>query len=154
MPPVRYAKFPVEGPLMFFPRVRAAVIPLLSIAMALLVGATASAQSGGKIIYEFDRSAPNPVSGLIADSAGNLYGLSWPNVVYELSPVAGGGWSFSIVQTFTPSEGYILIGKLLLDAAGNLYGTAEQGGSGNCGLVYELSPGPGGTWTEKSLFDF
>jgi uncharacterized repeat protein (TIGR03803 family) len=139
---------------MLFPRVRPAVILLQSIAMVLLLGTAVSAQSAEKIIYQFDNAEKNPVSGFIADSAGNLYGLSWPNVVYELSPVAGGGWTFSILQTFTPTEGYILTGKLLLDTAGNLYGTAEQGGSGNCGLVYELAPGSGGTWTEQSIFDF
>jgi len=139
---------------MLFPRVHLATVFLQTILIVLLLATAVSAQSHEKIIYQFDNPERNPVSGLIADSAGNLYGISFPNVVYELSPVAGGGWTFSIVQTFTQTQGDILIGRLLLDTAGNLYGTAEQGGSGNCGLVYELSPGSGGTWTEQSIFDF
>jgi uncharacterized repeat protein (TIGR03803 family) len=45
----------------------------------------------------------------------------------------------------------------IFDQAGNMYGTAFGGGSGNCaggcGLVYELSPSNGG-WTEKVLYTF
>jgi uncharacterized repeat protein (TIGR03803 family) len=46
-------------------------------------------------------------------------------------------------------------GKLIFDAAGNLYGTTLEGGSppGN-GTVYELSPAQGGGWNEKILHDF
>jgi uncharacterized repeat protein (TIGR03803 family) len=45
-------------------------------------------------------------------------------------------------------------GDLIFDAAGNLYGTAQGGGScgetSGCGIVYELSPG-GSLWTQTVL---
>ena len=46
---------------------------------------------------------------------------------------------------------------LIFDAAGNLYGTTATGGSTNGdggGTVFELSPGAGGNWTEKVLWNF
>src|SRR5258708_4304755 len=46
----------------------------------------------------------------------------------------------------TPESG------LVLDAAGNLYGTTRSGGSGDCGTVFELSNTGG--WTETILHTF
>src|SRR5664280_881041 len=44
---------------------------------------------------------------------------------------------------------------LIFDAAGNLYGTTKNGGGPNdAGTVFELTPGAGGTWTEKVLWSF
>ena len=43
----------------------------------------------------------------------------------------------------------------IFDAAGNLYGTtAIGGGEGNEGTVFELTPAPGGGWTEQLLYSF
>ena len=41
---------------------------------------------------------------------------------------------------------------LILDAAGNLYGTTY--GIGGSAIVFELSPGNGGGWTETILHNF
>jgi uncharacterized repeat protein (TIGR03803 family) len=47
-------------------------------------------------------------------------------------------------------------GGVVLDAAGNLYGTTFGGGPGGSGYgtVYKLSPGSNGTWTETTLHVF
>jgi uncharacterized repeat protein (TIGR03803 family) len=45
------------------------------------------------------------------------------------------------------------LGKLALDAAGNLYGTTLNGGAGE-GTVFELSPASNGGWTETVLHRF
>src|ERR1039457_997545 len=37
---------------------------------------------------------------------------------------------------------------LIFDAAGNLYGTTHDGGTYHQGMVFELTPAAGGTWTE------
>ncbi len=44
--------------------------------------------------------------------------------------------------------------QLILDAAGNLYGTAAGGGTDSVGTVFELSPQQGGGWTETVLYSF
>ena len=49
-------------------------------------------------------------------------------------------------------DGIFHEGGLVLDQAGNLYGTTAYGGSRNCGIVYELSPSADGSWTKKNCF--
>jgi len=108
-----------------------------------------------------------PRSQLIFDAAGNLYGvckfggLYGYGTAFELSPNGQGGWTGTTLHTFNDngSDGYQPLGALILDAAGNLYGTTSAGGiycssSGGCGTVFELSPTGGGTWTETVLHSF
>jgi uncharacterized repeat protein (TIGR03803 family) len=64
---------------------------------------------------------------------------------------------FNVLYTFGSggtSDGSLPSGKLVMDAAGNLYGTTESGGENDDGTVFELSPGTGGTWTETVLYSF
>src|SRR5580692_545226 len=43
---------------------------------------------------------------------------------------------------------------LTLDAAGNLYGTTSDGYFFDNGTVFQMAPGPNGTWTETVLHSF
>jgi len=91
-------------------------------------------------------------------------GLENPNcvsdcgVVFELSPSAD-GWTYKVLYYFTGGyDGGVPHGRLTLDAAGNLYGTAYVGGLNEycpvgCGTVFELSPS-GGNWTFTLLHSF
>lgn len=110
-------------------------------------------------LYYFESAEPY---NLILDAAGNLYGeLSGggtygAGLVFELSPTATPPWTYTTLYTFTGgSDGSLPVGGLTLDAEGNLYGTTRYGGdSTNLGTVFELSPQPGGVWTEEVLWDF
>ena len=105
-----------------------------------------------------------PTSALIFDKAGNLYGTTSAGGlrnggVFELTP-GNGGWTEKILYSFgqIASDGAMPYGSLVLDDAGNLYGTTYLGGSHNCGsftcgTVFRLSPGQG-KWTETVLYDF
>ncbi|MGA7459437.1 MAG: choice-of-anchor tandem repeat GloVer-containing protein [Candidatus Korobacteraceae bacterium] len=110
-----------------------------------------------------------PWAGLIFDAAGNLYGttyygglyLACPGgasdcgTVFELMP-GGGRWGETILHNFgTGGDGFSPTAGLILDAAGNLYGTTNGGGTYNQygGTVFELTPGVGG-WTETLLHSF
>ena len=55
--------------------------------------------------------------------------------------------------SYTGCDGYQPVAPLVMDAAGNLYGTAAFGGTYNNGVVFELSPS-GGTWTYTVLHYF
>jgi uncharacterized repeat protein (TIGR03803 family) len=56
-------------------------------------------------------------------------------------------WSFqqNHIDGTAPSAG------LVMDSAGNLYGTTSTGGTNDAGIVFELSPNSGGGWSEKIL---
>jgi len=105
-------------------------------------------------------------AGLIADGAGNLYGTTYyggtynAGAVFELLPQQGGGWTGKVLYSFKNDgrDGTFPYGRLLLDAAGNLYGTTNEGGIHcapyGCGTVFELSPNGSGGWTETILHHF
>jgi uncharacterized repeat protein (TIGR03803 family) len=71
------------------------------------------------------------------------------------APETGFAASFKVLHTFTgPTDGGNPQGALILDKAGNLYGTTTRGGLHDAGTVFELSPGGNGNWTETILYTF
>ncbi len=125
-------------------------------------------QGGGwteSVIHNFGsdgNDGSSPEQGLILDGNGNLFGATTSGganglgVVFELSPGQGGGWTETILHTFIENgtDGGLPFGSLVRDASGNLYGTAIGGGSDRSGVVFELSPAQGGSWTETILHSF
>jgi len=112
------------------------------------------------VLYTFSGNddGANPFNGVTFDRAGNLYGTTTQNgrygygTVYELSPT-GSGWTQSTLYNFTGGlDGGNPIGGVAIDAAGNLYGTTEDGGNapGLGGTVWELTPS-NGSWTFSVL---
>lgn len=93
------------------------------------------------------------------DAAGNIFGATC-KTVFELSPNGNGGWNSTVIHTFTgaPKDGDTAYGTLVLDKAGNLYGTTIYGGAKNLGTVYRLSPitkgKKKGQWKETILHSF
>ncbi len=100
---------------------------------------------GGKetVLHTFaggaDGSQP---SGLIADKHGNLFGTTVGGslgygTVFELDHTG----KFTTLYAFTGgSDGAYPGSGVILDSAGNLYGTGQFGGTDNQGVVFELSP--------------
>ncbi|MFL6351108.1 MAG: choice-of-anchor tandem repeat GloVer-containing protein [Bryobacteraceae bacterium] len=100
------------------------------------------------ILHEFG-SVPNdglrPYAGLILDSAGNLYGttsfggFSGFGTVFKLGT---SGNNYTILHNFSDGsvtyDGARSYAGLILDSAGNLYGTTLYGGSSNSGTVFKL----------------
>ncbi len=155
------------------------------VAMLLISCGLSSAQTE-KVLWNFG-SIPNdgfpPVSDLVFDHAGNLYGttafggnVTTPpqcglgcGTLFELSPKSDGTWSEKILYNFCSNyAGECLDGAnpwagLVFDTAGNLYGTTAYGGNSacpitsyGCGTIFKLSPPslPGGAWTESVLYTF
>jgi uncharacterized repeat protein (TIGR03803 family) len=105
-----------------------------------------------------------PQGSLTLDGQGNLYGTTVYGGVYshgtvfELTPAGGGSWTETILHSFDQTiggpDGSAPSSDLIFDSAGNLYGTTGAGGIYGLGLVFELSPAAGGTWTEAFLHNF
>src|SRR5207248_4523163 len=74
--------------------------------------------------------------------------------VFELSPMAGGGWSETIIQSFNGLNGNQPTGGLATDNTGNIYGTSCFGGTAQNGVAFKLSPGSGGGWSEQVIHNF
>jgi uncharacterized repeat protein (TIGR03803 family) len=109
-----------------------------------------------------------PAAALVFDASGNLYGTTWQGgpqcmffsngcgVVFKLRPRSDGTWTESVLYKFKggASDGAAPFGSLILDKAGNLYGTVEALGSGGAGDVYRLKRNANGTWTENIVYMF
>jgi uncharacterized repeat protein (TIGR03803 family) len=119
-----------------------------------------SPSSGGwtlSVLFEFNGSDGNASSpsggGLIMDASGNLYGATYSGgtsekcgskcgVVFKLSNTSG-VWSETVLHNFNGADGARPDATLLMDAAGNLYGTTAGGGKAGFGVVFEISAASG-----------
>ena len=130
---------------------------LLSLCLLAVVDAAAVKE---RPIYTFTGTSDGeyPTS-LIADAAGNLYGVTeftanyGPGTIFELVR-SDSGYAFKVLYTFDGIVGYMADGPLALDTKGNLYGTSSTGGDYYKGSVFELSPSQGGSWTLSTLYSF
>jgi uncharacterized repeat protein (TIGR03803 family) len=100
------------------------------------------------VIYSFTGSAylPGSYGNLTMDAAGNLYGTTTKDgahsagTVFKLTP-SNGGWTETDLYDFSGgSDGGVPYGSVLIDASGNLYGTASAGGANGYGDIWEIAP--------------
>lgn len=117
------------------------------------------------IVYVFAGGADGayPAYGTLArDAAGDFYGTTlyggndnWPNgtgVVYKLSHTFS-GWKQQVLYAFgtnSQTDGASPYGGVILDAAGNVYGTTYYGGSSGAGTVFKIDP----AGSETVLYNF
>ncbi len=98
-------------------------------------------------IYAFTGGSDGsqPDAGLVIDK-GILYGTTWgggaskQGVVFQLSPNADGGWTESVTHSFAGTDGSIPRSTLIVDHAGNLFGTTYYGGTSGYGVAFEITP--------------
>ncbi len=114
-----------------------------------------------KILHSFKKSTEDgsvPAAGVVLDAGGNIYGTTETGgkyghryggygTVFELvAPVRGGSYKKKILWNFSISDGIYPYGEypygsLILDSAGNLYGTTGAGGPDfDLGVVFEVTP--------------
>ena len=159
---------------------------VMAIAAMLLLSVSLLALDSETVLYTFPGGSHGAVGGtqFVSDPAGNLYGTTFSGgndstscetatgvpgcgVVFKLTPRAHGAWEETVLHTFTGgSDGAMPSGGVILDSAGNLYGTTWYGGDKRpahchatgfvpgCGLVYKLSPTEHGPWNETVLHAF
>lgn len=104
------------------------------------------------LMYTFgQQDGYGPEASLTMDAAGNVYGTTVEGgaygygSVFELTP-SNGGWTYTSLHDFTGgSDGSYIDSNLVMDADGNLYGVATNGGNDEpclrgCGVVFEITP--------------
>jgi uncharacterized repeat protein (TIGR03803 family) len=123
-------------------------------------------------LYSFtggnDGFGPYTTNGLFLDKSGNLYGTTFgggansAGVVFELTPAAEGPWTENILYTFgsqyNDADGQGPVGSLIQDKEGNFYSTTSYGGNqinnNGQGVVFQLTPAGGGTYSESVIYSF
>jgi uncharacterized repeat protein (TIGR03803 family) len=106
-----------------------------------------------------DGADPLSFTGLVFDSAGNLYGTAFwiptfgGGEVFKLTPTSSGPWKWSVVHSFGPANMNHPVAGVILDSAGNIYGTTVSGGVGD-GIVFKVTPKSGGGWKYAVLHIF
>jgi uncharacterized repeat protein (TIGR03803 family) len=116
------------------------------------------------VLYSFaggSTDGADPQAGLVMDAAGNLYGTTSAGgpagngTVFKLAAPQqkNGAWTETVLYSFgTGTDGATPIGGVVLDAAGNLYGTTSAGGTAGDGTLFQLVAGT--TWKENILHSF
>ncbi len=142
-------------------RMAGKVIAAVALALTWVLGAQAAGNE--KVLYAF-KGTPDgsgPTSSLISDHAGNLYGTTAGGgtygygTVFKLSPVSG-HWKETVLHSFSAApDGNYPLGGLVMDRAGNLYGTTSEGGLScgigvTCGVVFQVDP----SGAETVIFQF
>ena len=138
----------------------ATIVQFLAVTLAFL-SHVSTAQAGEKVMFHLNNQACYPASGLILDSAGNLYGTTdgcgtanW-GTVFELSPGSNGTWAEAVLYSFQGGKGGVSpYGTLAMDKEGNLYGTAQTVDFNLSGVIFKLTKGSTGTWSYSVIHNF
>ena len=152
-------------------------VSLAALTASLVVTRPSMATPTEKLLNTFWGLAEGqqPLSGVIRDASGNLYGTTAGveydsrrkkavSTVFEVTPPSPGTevWVEKTLHTFegeSAGDGASAYGGLVMDASGSLYGTTAGGGvgrGGGGGTVYRLTPPAAGqtNWTETILHAF
>jgi uncharacterized repeat protein (TIGR03803 family) len=151
---------------------RGPFVPTVNVGLLfmILILASANAPAREKVLYQFPggNGGNEPQFGVVFDSKGNAYGTTYYGgtygwgTIFTLEP-SNGGWKEQVLYNFLgTNDGFNPTGNLLVDPAGNLYGTTLNGGSGaGCenqgylcsGTVFELAHTKSG-WKHIILYNF
>jgi len=142
-----------------------AVVTLTLIVVLMLVPGSWAAEYKALHKFKGGKDGASPQAGLIFDPAGNLYGTTYAGgrsslcdggcgTVFKLTSNGGGSWTKSVLHSFHYTDGSAPSASLILDAAGNLYGTTAGGGIYGMGTVFQLTPNGHVGWTESVIHSF
>jgi len=111
------------------------------------------------VLYAFgaghDGQYPN--GKVVFDAVGNMYGTTYGGGDYGYGTVfmatrSGGTWTETVLHSFNKTDGATPTAGVVLDSAGNLYGTTNSGANG-WGNVFELTPSGSG-WIYQIVYTF
>lgn len=142
---------------------------LVTTSFLMLVFSHSIAQAREKVLYQFPGGVRgnDPQNGVVFDSKGNAYGATLYGGTYGWGTVfrltqSNHGWVENVLYSFRGgSDGFNPSGNLVIDAAGNLYGTTLGGGAStecqqdsyDCGTVFQLAQA-NGEWKHVVIYSF
>ncbi|HEX3972733.1 MAG TPA: type I secretion C-terminal target domain-containing protein, partial [Stellaceae bacterium] len=127
------------------------------------IAKTDSGYAAPTLLVDFNGSDGIAPEGLVTDANGDLFGTTnrggGPNdagTIFEIAHTASGYASTpTTLASFDGADGRYAAGQLLMDSAGDLFGTTSEGGSGGGGTVFELAnSGNGYAATPTTLANF
>lgn len=100
-------------------------------------------------VYSFSGTDGELPRGILFDSSGNLFGAgdggkpvcpaNGCGVLFKLVP-SSGNWTETVLHKFKDTTDGQFPSPVIMDAAGNLFGTAVGGGALNFGTIFEFTP--------------
>lgn len=142
------------------------LLPLALLIAAVANPVTAASAAPYKALYSVCSPSPcaNPQPlDAVADASGTVYGVTHyggeegVGTLFALVPNARKTkWKYKLVQSFCQGDGCdgsFPNGGLIVDVAGNVYGTTMLGGAHGQGIFYRFSR-KGGKWVQTRLYDF
>jgi uncharacterized repeat protein (TIGR03803 family) len=135
----------------------ATITALVLMGALTLTAAPAALATTESVVHNFAANGTDgyyPYAGLTTDAAGNLYGTTYYGgahgygTVYKVTPTG----TETVLHSFAAGAdgAYPYFAGVVLDKAGNIYGTTTQGGTNNLGTVFKLTP----SGTETVLHSF
>ncbi len=130
-----------------------------------LAASAAFAASNETVLHSFRPAQMDTAPGLVVDARGNLYGSAGfggvgcgtatdgCGVIFKLI-AQGGQWHYQVLYSFQGGSDGSGPNAVMLDAAGNIYGTTYWGGDLSCGTAFKLAPNSDGTWTFGTIHEF
>jgi len=118
------------------------------------------------VLYSFSSNSTDgayPYGGVLFDAAGALYGTTYSGgaygygTVFQLATGTNGTWIEKVLHSFGNSkskDGINPYDDLVLDGAGNMYGTTYSGGTYRYGTIFRLAQMSRGKWRETVLHSF
>jgi len=105
------------------------------------------------VLHSFTGGYAYP-SALALDAAGNVYGFEFAananGGIFRITPDGTFSLVFSFCSLSNCADGSTPVGRLILNKAGNFYGTTNRGGQFNQGTVFEMTP----EYAESVLYSF
>ena len=113
------------------------------VVIALVSSPVAHAQSFSVMLNFAGSNGSSPLAGLVMDANQNIYGTANSGGQYGYGVVfkANRNGQEAVVHSFAggANDGAYPEDSLIIDSAGNLYGTTFNGGPANAGTVFKLS---------------
>ncbi len=117
-----------------------------------------------KVLHSFTWGVDGgaPVGSIIFDANGAIYGAAFSGgafgygAVYQATVDDQDVWTINTLHSFNKDQrdGYNPLSGVTFDAAGNIYGVTQQGGTKAFGVLYQLSKDAQGNWNEKVIHSF